>query len=136
MGQRLHVGMPTVIEAYADRSPYAAVFEDDGDYAYFYGLDTRLEQQPVVDFVYVYCVTEVPERYRPRDVEIVWSPDQQRVALVIDGYAHAAFDFAGKRTYCRTNVPTRSTWSSAGHAWDDAAVDFLNPPSAEASASQ
>lgn len=125
MGQRLHVGMPTVIEAYADRSPYAAVFEDDGDYAYFYGLDTREEQQPVVDFVYVYCVTEVPERYRPRDVELVWSPDQLRVALLIDGYPHAAFDFVAKRAYCRSNFPTRSSWSAVGHEWDDAAVDFL-----------
>ena len=133
MGQRLHVGMPTVIEAFADRSPYAAVFEDDGDYAYFYGLDTRLERQPVVDFVYVYNVAEMPRRYEPRDVEIVWSPDQLRAALLINGYAHAAFDFAAKRAYCRSNFPSRSSWSSGGHAWDDAAVDFLDsPPTAAA----
>ena len=53
MGQTLHLGMPTVVESNADRTPYAVVFEDDGKCAYFYGLDTRLGNQPVLDSVYV-----------------------------------------------------------------------------------
>src|SRR5678810_661759 len=53
MGQTLHLGAPTVIESAAERSPYAALFEDDGKVAYFYGLDTRLGDQ-VLDAVHVY----------------------------------------------------------------------------------
>jgi hypothetical protein len=133
MGQTLHMGVPTVVESSSgDGSPYAAVFEDDGKVAYFYGLDTRLGSQPVVDSVYVYNVSAILDHptgeldvHVPCDVEIVWSPDQQRVALLLNGKAHAAFDFAGKRAYCRSNFPSTSEWSISGHSWDDDAVSFL-----------
>jgi hypothetical protein len=132
LGQTLHLGAPIVIEAYADRSPYGALFEDDGKVAYFYALDTRLGAQSVLDAVYVYNVTDVLNHpqpsldvYEPCDVELVWSGDQQRVALLLNGRAHAAFDFEHKRGYCLCNFPSSSSWSSSGHAWDDEAVDFL-----------
>jgi hypothetical protein len=125
MGERLHVGKPTIVEAFADRSPYAAVFEDDGESAYFYGLDTRLGNQPVLDAVHVYNVGALRDRQALSDVEIRWSRDQQRVALLLNGQAHAAFDFAKHRGYCRSNFPPRSSWSQEGHGWDEGAVDFL-----------
>jgi len=133
MGRTLHVGMPTVVEVHADNTPYAAVFEDDGKVAYFYGLDTRL-RDPVLDAVHVYNVCSVLDHptkeldvHVPCDVEIRWSADQQRVALLINGYPHAAFDFVEKRAYCRSNFPRASRWSTSGHAWDDRAVEFLSP---------
>jgi hypothetical protein len=132
MGQKLHLGMPTVVESSADRTPFGAIFEDDGKVAYFYGLDRRLGDSPIVDSVYVYHVKAILDHptddldvYVPCDVDIVWSPDQQRVALVLNGRAQAAFDFEAKRAYCRSNFPMSSQWSSGGHAWDDRAVDFL-----------
>lgn len=135
MGRTLHLGMPTVVESNADGSPYGAIFEDDGKVAYFYGLDKRLVTQPIVDSVYVYNVSHVLDHptteldvHVPCDVDIVWSPDQQRVALLLNGRAHAAFDFGGKRAYCRSNFPITSEWSIHGHAWDDTAVDFLARP--------
>ena len=133
MGQTLHLGNPTVVEAFADGTPFGAVFEDDGKVAYFYGLDTRLGENPVVDSVCVYNVSELFTRpmgmldvHAPYDVELVWSPDQQRVVLLLNRYPHAAFDFASKRAYCRSNFPPGSGWSASGHAWDDRAVDFLS----------
>lgn len=125
MKQRLYVGMPTTVEAYADLSPYAAVFEDDGESAYFYGIDTRVGGGAVLDSVHVYNVGALPNRHALTDLDIVWSPDQQRVALLINGQPHAAFDFAHHRAYCRSNFPPGSSWSEGGHAWDDQAVDFL-----------
>ena len=125
MGERLHVGKPTIVEAYADRSPFAAVFEDDGESAYFYGLDTRLGAQPVLDAVHVYNVGALRDRQALNDVEIRWSKDQHRVALLLNGQPHAAFDFAKHRAYCRSNFPPSSSWSEGGHAWEEGAVDFL-----------
>ncbi|HYD52696.1 MAG TPA: DUF2251 domain-containing protein [Gemmatimonadaceae bacterium] len=125
MGERLHVGKPTTLEAYADRSPYAAVFEDDGESAYFYGLDTRLGTQPVLDAVHVYNVCALLDRQSLNEVEIRWSPDQQRVALLLNGEPHACFDFQKHRAYCRSNFPPSSSWSQGGHTWEDGAVDFL-----------
>lgn len=135
MGRTLHVGNPTVIETFADRTPFGAVFEDDGKVAYLYGLDTRLGDNQIVDSVCVYNVSELFTRARrsvdaldvhaEHDLELVWSPDQQRVVLLLNGYAHAAFDFAGRRGYCRSNFPPASGWSTSGHAWDDRVADFL-----------
>lgn len=132
MSDVLHLGAPTVIESYADKTSYGAVFEDDGKLAYFYAIDTRLPEPSVLDAVYVYNITSVLDQrvpeldaFHPYDARIVWSADQQQVALLLDGYPHAAFDFAHKRAYCRSNFPSGSTWSPGGHEWDQHAVDFL-----------
>ena len=132
MGELLRLGAPTVIESYADKTPYGAVFEDDGKLAYFYAVDTRLGEPSVLDALCVYHITAVvnhptPElnAFHPYDARIVWSEDQQHVALLLDGYPHAAFDFEHKRAYCRSNFPSGSAWSSDGHEWDQRAVDFL-----------
>ena len=132
MHQTLHVGALTVIETFADRTPYGVVLEDDGEVAYFYGLDTRRGDRAVVDSLYLYCVSDLEQHPRedlkievPCDVEIVWSADQERVALLMNGRAEAVFDFAAKRAFCRSNFPVASEWSPEGHAWDDHAADFL-----------
>lgn len=103
------------------------MFEDDGETGYFYGLDTRLGDEPILDALHVYNVDGVRDRERPNEVDVVWSEDGLRAALLINGYAHAAFDFGARRGYCRTGFPESSPWSAAGHAWDAAAVDFLGP---------
>jgi hypothetical protein len=131
MGQTLHLGAPTVIESAAEGTPFAAIFEDDGKVAYFYGLDTRLGDQ-VLDAVHVYNVGTILDHptpdldvHLPCDVQIVWSEAQDRVALVLNGRPHAVFDFVAKRGYCRSNFPAGSSWSKAGHGWDEEAVEFL-----------
>ena len=133
MGNPLHLGFPSVIESYAANTPFGALFEDDGKVAYLYGLDTRLADNPVVDSVCVYNVSELFTRPRgvldvhvEYDAELVWSPDQMRVVFLLNRYPHAAFDFASKRAYCRSNFPPASQWSASGHAWDDHVADFLN----------
>ena len=95
MGQTLHLGAPTVIESAAERTPYAAIFEDDGKVGYFYGLDTRLGDQ-VLDAVHVYNVCSILDHptsdldvHLPCDVQILWSETQDRVALVLNGRPHA-----------------------------------------------
>lgn len=137
MGHTLHLGWPTVIESYADRSPFGVVFEDDGKLAYFYAVDTRAGDK-VLDALCIYHITDVVnhrtaglDAAHAYDVRIVWSADQRRVALLLDGEAHAAFDFERQRAYCRSNFPEGSNWSPGGHAWDDKAVDFLTAPTDE-----
>jgi hypothetical protein len=125
--------MPTVVESSAQATPFAALFEDDGKVGCFYGMDRRLGDAGIVDSVHIYHVTALLDHpvaeldvYAPCDVEIVWSPDERRVALLMNGRAQAAFDFEAKRAYCRSNFPMSSSWSSGGHSWDDRAVDFLD----------
>ncbi len=139
MHQTLHFGMPTVVESSAEATPFAALFEDDGKVGYFYGMDRRLgDDNNIVDSVHIYHVTALLEHpvqdldvYAPCDIEIAWSPDERRVALLLNGHPQAAFDFEARRAYCRSNFPMASSWSSGGHSWDDRCVDFLERRSAE-----
>jgi hypothetical protein len=60
----------------------------------------------------------------------VWSEDGAKCALLINDYPHAAFDFAAKRGYCRTNFPNfpnkvERSWSESDHSWSDEAVVWL-----------
>jgi hypothetical protein len=113
------------VESFPERGRFGAVFEDDGETGYFYGLDASDGDQSILDALHIYNVKDVADRYRASQLEIVWSQDHARVALLINGHPQAAFDFALKRGYCRTNFPPTSNWSVEGHVWDDAATDFL-----------
>jgi len=55
-------------------------------------------------------------------LSIVWSPDGQKCALLINGNPHAVFDFAARRGYSRAPMPRtfqqkRGIWPSTDHAW-------------------
>jgi hypothetical protein len=41
------------------------------------------------------------------EVEILWSADRLKSALLINHLAYAVFDFFARRGYCRTNFPRR-----------------------------
>ena len=64
------VGEPFVLSAPAPSSPYEAVFEDDGETGYFYGLDTRNEEDPIVDALHVYNVVDVVDRAIPSRFQV------------------------------------------------------------------
>jgi hypothetical protein len=102
------------------------VFEDDGETGYFYGLDTTKKDSPILDALQIYNVKNITDRNIPSTVQIVWSADGLKSALLINKYPHAIFDFQVKRGYCRTGFPPPAkTWSSQGHEWDDKAQDLF-----------
>lgn len=111
-------------------SSYSAAFEDDGETGYFYALDRAGPEQMILDAVHVYNVANVSDRDRSSSLSIVWSEDSMKCALLINGYAHAAFDFRAKRGFCRTNSPNFPNsqpgyWDSSDHAWSDEAIAWL-----------
>jgi Uncharacterized protein conserved in bacteria (DUF2251) len=55
----------------------------------------------------------------------VWSADCLKALLLVNGYAHAAFDFQAQRGYCRTGFPPNIQWSQEGHSWSDGAMDLF-----------
>lgn len=126
--QELRVGTPTVIDAAAPDSSFAAVFEDDGDTGYFYALDTSLSGQQIQDALHIYNVMGVSDRNRPSQVKIGWSTDSAKVVLLINDYPHAVFDFASKRGYCRSGFPPpapESAWSKHDHSWSEQALQLF-----------
>jgi hypothetical protein len=124
--QQFHPGKPVTLMGPSHCTPYSTVFEDDGDTGYFYGLDTREREQPILDALHVYNVRAVTDKDKSSLVQIVWSADGLRVALLINKYPHAAFDFVKKRGYCRTGFPPgRPEFSAEGHAWSDEVLRFF-----------
>lgn len=119
--QTIKVGEETVLEGHCPASQFGAVFEDDGETGYFYGLDFSKDGNPIVDSLHLYNVADVVDKDVPSQVRIGWSQDGLKAVVDINGLPHAVFDFAAKRGYCHTAFPPpASGWS--GHEWDDAAL--------------
>jgi hypothetical protein len=119
-------GRPVVIEASSPSRALRVMFEDDGDTGYFYGLDFGQKENPIVDALHIYDVANVVDREQPSTAEILWSADGLKACLLINGYAHAVFDFESKRGYCRTGFPPPDTkWTSSSHDWEDAALEHF-----------
>ncbi len=124
--ETITVGEAVVVEGPSPRSHYRAVFEDDGETGYFYGLDFSREDQPIVDARHIYNVEQVSDRSTPSVVQIVWSEDGLKAALLINEYPHAVIDFAARRAYCRSAFPPPDEkWSQHDAAWDDDAMDVF-----------
>jgi hypothetical protein len=120
------VGEPIVIESPAGNSPYVVVFEDDGQTAYFYGLDTRQTDQPILDALHIYNAANVADSAQASGLQIGWSEDGNAATLLINGYAHAMFDFQTPRAMCATGFPPQSPYV-ATHDWDEAAYQQTFP---------
>jgi hypothetical protein len=111
-------------------SEYSAVFEDDGETGYFYAVDSNRPGNVILDAVHIYNVANVVDKEKPSTLAIAWSADGLKCALLINAYAHAAFDFTARRGYCRSNFPsfssqTQGSWTQSDHAWSDSATAWL-----------
>ncbi len=83
------VGVPATIEGPSPRSSFAVVFEDDGVTGYFYGLDFAGKENPILDAMHVYNVAQVTDRDKPSLVQLVWSSDGLKSALLINQYPYS-----------------------------------------------
>jgi len=128
--QTFQVGSDFFFAEDAPNGRFSAFFEDDRDTGYFYALDLTRPDKMILDAVNIYNVANVVDRHVPSTLCIVWSEDGTKCALLINGYAHAAFDFAAKRGYCRSNFPNfpdrdQSSWRRSDHGWNEDAVAWL-----------
>jgi hypothetical protein len=120
------VGQPIVVEGPSPSAPFGVVFEDDGTTGYLYGLALAREGSPIVDAMHIYNVAQVTDRDKPSIVQLFWSRDGLKAALMINKYPHAIFDFEARRGYCRTGFPPPDrTWTEFDHSWDDKAVELF-----------
>jgi hypothetical protein len=124
--QTITVGQPVVVEGPSPSTGFGVVFEDDGTTGYLYGLDFSRQENPIVDAMNIYNVEQVADRAKPSVVQLVWSQDGLKAALLINRFPHAVFDFEGKRGYCRTGFPRAdSNWTQHDHSWDDRVVELF-----------
>jgi hypothetical protein len=123
--QAYTAGEATFIESASEENNYAVVFEDDTDTGYFYAVevDAKTGQQKILDAVHIYNIEEVQPEQRAGNINIVWSTDWLRCALIINKYCHAVFDFANQGGYCRNEFPPpNSIWTKGERTLTDEMV--------------
>lgn len=123
--QVIMIGQPVVLDSQSPVTTSAVLFEDEGDTGYFYAVDTTRDHDSILDALHIYNVSNVTDKEIPSKVQIAWSEDGLKAALVINDYVHAIFDFESCRGYCRTGFPPNDNWSAEGHGWDDRALELF-----------
>jgi hypothetical protein len=116
-----HPGRELLVGSESEDGQAAVLFEDDGTTGYFYARATL--NGPILDALHVYNVAAVTDRDRASEYKIGWSPSGRHAVLMINGDAHAVFDFDRRKGWCRTGFPpSNEQWSIDGHQWDQACL--------------
>ena len=126
--QSFIAGEDTFIESVSSENNYAVVFEDDTETGYFYAIELNRETggQQILDAVHIYEVDAIEPAKRPGRVNIIWSTDWLRCALLVNNYCHAIFDFANHGGYCRNSFPPpNDIWTKGDRTLTDAMVNEL-----------
>lgn len=116
--EEIQIGNEVVLSNKSTASKYGVVFEDDGTVGYLYAIELRGENYDILDAMHIYNVASVVDRDKPSTIQIVWSDDGLKVALLINDYPHAVVDYANRQGFCRNNFPspgsnwTRPEWSN------------------------
>ncbi len=120
------VGEKVSIFGDSPQGRFSTIFEDDSETGYFYAWDNEKAKNKIRDALHIYNVENMTDKNIPSKVEIIWSRDGLKSALLINNYPHAVFDFAEKRGYCRTNFPpSDKDWTEFEHEWTDKALDLF-----------
>ena len=124
--ETINVGEEKPIFGESPKGRFATVFEDDGETGYFYAMDAEKSDNQICDAVHIYNVKDVVDKDIPSKIEIVWSEDGLKSALLINDFPHAVFDFSAQRGYCRTNFPpSDKNWTKFEHEWTDESLELF-----------
>jgi hypothetical protein len=122
--QPFTAGEPVFIESQSSEYNYAVVFEDDSETGYFYALELdESGGQSILDAVHIYECASIAEPERKGVIDIIWSTDWLKCALVINSYCHAIFDFDNQGGYNRNEFPPpNETWTKGERKLTDEMV--------------
>ena len=107
-----------MIISHSHASCYTTIFEDQGETGYF-SLCENDKELEYLDSLHIYDTDQVQGAIK---VEIIWSEDGFKSALLINGIMHAAVNYEIMQSCCRTGFPpadTRSPFIVDGHSWTD-----------------
>jgi hypothetical protein len=122
------VGEDLFLESFSPENTFGVVFEDDGDAAYFYGVekDKAGTGVQILDALHIYERDEEDEVAGKRRLQIVWSRDWLKCALVIDGQCHALYDFEAHGGYNINEFPPpNDVWTQGDRQLTDEIVKRL-----------
>lgn len=107
-----------MIISHSHASCYTTIFEDEGETGYF-SLCENDKELEYLDSLHIYDTDQVQSAIK---VEIIWSEDGFKSALLINGIMHAAVNYEIMQSCCRTGFPpadSRSPFCVDGHLWTD-----------------
>jgi len=107
-------GEDLFIESFAPENSYGVVFEDDGEAAYFYGVEKNGEELRILDALHIHEMDEGSEPLPVAELKIIWSRDWLKCALVIDSHVHALFDFEAHGAYNINEFPPPNDFWTEG----------------------
>lgn len=122
------VGEDLFVESDSPENSFGVVFEDDGDAAYFYAIEKDREGTAVqiLDALHIHERDEEDEVTETKRLQIVWSRDWEKCALVIDGRCHALFDFEAHGGYNINEFPPpNAIWTQGDRKLTDEIVKRL-----------
>lgn len=116
-------GEDLFIESFSPENQYGVVFEDDGESAYFYAVEKDGDDAGlrILDALHIHESDEGGDASpAPAPLKIIWSKDWEKVALIIDGYVHALFDFAAHGGYNINEFPPpNAIWTNGDRKLTD-----------------
>jgi hypothetical protein len=111
------MGEDAFIESHSPENSFGVIFEDDGDTAYFYAVQSDPENPVprILDALHIYEAQVIPEERKTSKLAIVWSRDWLKSALVLNGLCHAVFDFEKQAGYNINEFPPPNEfWTKGG----------------------
>jgi hypothetical protein len=134
-------GEECFIESLSPENRNAVVFEDDGETAYFYAMemDETGGGMKILDALHIYEVSEdegpeieesegeeVSLRGKKSKLQIVWSKDWMKCALVLEGYCQAIFNFEAQGGYSINEFPPpNEIWTKGDRKLTNAMIQDL-----------
>jgi hypothetical protein len=121
-------GEDLFMESFSPENRNGVIFEDDGDAAYFYAVEKDEEGVGlrVLDALHIHEREEGEHEPRRSRLQLIWSRDWLKCALVIDGQCHALFDFEAQGGY---NInrwpPPNAIWTKGDRDLTDEIIKRL-----------
>ncbi|MFW2177083.1 MULTISPECIES: DUF2251 domain-containing protein [unclassified Moraxella] len=109
------VGTDTWLASDSPSSSFSIVFEDDEETAYFYALNSDNKEQPIVDALHIYNVSDVTDKDIPSKAQLCWHENGLIGLLFINDYPHVIYDFEKKIGYSWKNFPEPAIGSEWKH---------------------
>jgi hypothetical protein len=127
MRSGLSAGSERFLSSESPKGAWRAIFEDDGETAYFYACRAAKSGVEILDALQICQSPHRGDHGSPSSTtRIVWSSDGLKAGLVIGEQLHAVIDFARSKGFCRSNFPPASTAWGAREHWSDELLELIS----------
>jgi len=104
---------------------YAVYFEDDGRTGWCYAFDRQIAEDKIQCALHVYNAEDFSARHTPQKAQIIWSSDETKAGVLLNGHPYAVFEFTTRQGRCRSGLGVPQPGWQNDHDWDPNVVRFF-----------